>query len=488
VERQSALSLDPGEFRAIGHALIDDLASLFEALESPSELPVATGESVAELQSALGDGPLPEHGSPADELVAEARDLLLAHATHIGHPRFWGYVCGSQAAIGALAELLAAGVNQNAGGYPLGPMAAEIERQTVRWIAELLGYPPDAGGLFVSGGNMANFIGFVAARRAKAAGDVRAEGTGGERLTAYCSAETHTWVQKAADLFGLGTSSLRWIETDDEQRLRVDALRAAIAADRAAGAKPFLVIGSAGSVSTGAVDPLRELAALCTEEGLWFHVDGAYGGFAACLPEASDDLKALAVADSVAVDPHKWLYMPVEAGCVLVRDEQALLDAFSYRPPYYHLPEGQLNYFEYGPQNSRGFKALKVWLALRQAGRSGYEAMIREDCRLARLLFELAEADPELEARTHGLSITTFRYAPRDADEEELDRLNEELVARLQTGGEAFLSNAVIDGRYYLRLCIVNFRTTEADIRALPGIVKRVGAEVARDALSHARP
>src|SRR5918994_7793778 len=342
MDRQSALSLDPEEFRAIGHALIDDLASLFEALESPSELPVATGETVAELQAALGDRSLPEHGSPAGELVAEARDLLLAHATHIGHPRFWGYVCGSQAAIGAL----------------------------------------------------------------------------GERLTAYCSAETHTWVQKAADLFGLGTSSLRWIETDDEQRLRVDALRAAIAADRAAGATPFLVIGNAGSVSTGAVDPLRELAALCTEEGLWFHVDGAYGGFAACLPEASDDLKALAVADSVAVDPHKWLYMPVEAGCVLVRDEQALLDAFSYRPPYYHLPEGQLNYFEYGPQNSRGFKALKVWLALRQAGRSGYEAMIREDCRLARLLFELAEADPELEARTHGLSITTFRYAPRDADEE----------------------------------------------------------------------
>jgi glutamate/tyrosine decarboxylase-like PLP-dependent enzyme len=163
---------------------------------------------------------------------------------------------------------------------------------------------------------------------------------------------------------------------------------------------------------------------------------------------------------------------------VLVRDEQALLDAFSYRPPYYHLPEGQLNYFEYGPQNSRGFKALKVWLALRQAGRSGYEAMIREDCRLARLLFDLAEADPELEARTHGLSITTFRYAPSGADDEELDRLNEELVARLQTGGEVFLSNAVIAGRYYLRLCIVNFRTTEADIRALPGIVKRVGAEL----------
>jgi aromatic-L-amino-acid decarboxylase len=478
MDRQSALRLDPEEFRAIGHALVDDLAALFEALDSPSELPVASGESAADLRATLGERPLPEDGSPPAELVAEARDLLLAHATHIGHPRFLGYVCGSQAAIGALAELLAAGVNQNVGAFPLAPIATEIERQTVRWIAELLGYPPDAGGLFVSGGNMANFVGFLAARRAQAVGDVRAEGTGGERLVAYGSAETHTWAQKAADLFGLGTSSLRWIETDGEQRLRMDALRKAIAEDRAAGARPFLVIGTAGSVSTGAVDPLRELAALCGDEGLWFHVDGAYGGFAACLPEASEDLKALALADSVAVDPHKWLYVPVEAGCVLVRDEQALLDAFSYRPPYYHLPDGQLNYFEYGPQNTRGFRALKVWLALRQAGRSGYEAMIREDCRLARLLFDLAEADPELEARSHGLSITTFRYVPPGADEEEVDRVNEELVARLQTGGEAFLSNAIVDGRYCVRLCIVNFRTTEADIRALPEIVKRVGAEL----------
>jgi aromatic-L-amino-acid/L-tryptophan decarboxylase len=316
---------------------------------------------------------------------------------------------------------------------------------------------------------------------------VRADGTGGERLVAYCSTDSHTWVQKAADLFGLGTDALRWIDTDDEQRLRVDALRVAIEADRAAGARPFIVIGDAGTVGTGAVDPLRELAALCAEEGLWFHVDGAYGGLAACLPEASDDLKALALADSVAIDPHKWLYLPVEAGCALVRDPQALLDTFSYRPPYYHLSEGQINYYEYGPQNSREFRALKVWLALRQAGRSGYESMIREDCRLARLAFDLADADPELEAATYGLSIATFRYAPEGVPEEELDALNEALLARLERDGEVFLSNAVVDGRYVLRLCIVNFRTTEEDIRALPEIVRRVGAEVAVDISSPSR-
>ena len=478
--RNAPLELGPEEFRRIGHELVDDLAGLFEALTSPSELPVATDETPAEVQAALGGGSLPEQGAPAGELVREARDLLFAHTTHIGHPRFWGYVCGSQAPIGALADLLAAAVNPNVGAWQLGPAATEIEIQTVRWLAELIGYPSgsDAGGLLVSGGNMANLVGFAAARRAKAPWNVAAEGTGAGRLTAYCSAETHTWAHKAADLFGIGGEAMRWIGTDAEQRLDPALLREAIVADRAAGAHPFLVVGTAGSVSTGAVDPLRELAAICSEEGLWFHVDGAYGGFAACLPDASDDLKALALADSVAIDPHKWLYVPVEAGCTLVRDRQTLIDAFAYRPPYYHLPEGQLNFYELGPQNTRGFRALKVWLALRQAGRAGYEEMIGEDCRFARLLYELADADPELEARTQGLSIATFRFAPAGAAEDELDALNEELLTRIKDSGEAFLSNAVIDGHYYLRACFVNFRTQEADVLALPGIVKRLGAEL----------
>ena len=480
LERRTApLALGADEFREIGHALVDDLAALFEALESPSELPLANDETPADVQAALGGDGLPEHGTPAGELVREARDLLLAHTTHIGHPRFWGYVCGSQAPIGALADLLAAAVNPNVGAWQLGPAATEIERQTVRWLAELIGYPAGSSGLLVSGGNMANFVGFAAARRAKAPWDVARQGTGAGRLTAYCSAETHTWAHKAADLVGIGGDSMRWIGTDAEQRLDASLLREAIAADRAAGAHPFLVVGTGGSVSTGAVDPLPELAAICREEDLWFHVDGAYGGFAACLPDAPDDLKALALADSVAIDPHKWLYVPVEAGCTLVRDEQTLIDTFAYRPPYYHLPEGQVNFYELGPQNSRGFRALKVWLALRQAGRTGYVEMIGEDCRLARLLHDLADADPDLEARTQGLSIATFRYAPEAASDDELDELNERLLERLRTSGEAFVSNAVIDGRYYLRACFVNFRTQEADVRALPGIVKRLGAEVA---------
>ena len=218
--------------------------------------------------------------------------------------------------------------------------------------------------------------------------DVRKTGLGGSRprLVIYASAETHTWIQKAADLFGLGTDAIRWIAVDEHQRMKTAELRRQIDADRARGEQPFLVVGTAGSVSTGAVDPLPEIAAICRDAGLWFHVDGAYGAFAAAVPEAPEDLRALAQADSVAVDPHKWLYAPLEAGCALVRRPEDLRNAFSYHPPYYHFGEATLNFVDYGPQNSRGFRALKVWLALQLVGRSGYVESISEDMRLSRKL------------------------------------------------------------------------------------------------------
>jgi aromatic-L-amino-acid/L-tryptophan decarboxylase len=489
-DRHAPIELDPEAFRRLGHGLVDDIADFLRTLP---ERPVAPGRSADEVRDALGRGDLPGDGTPADELLAEATRLLLEHSTFNGHPRFLAYITSSAAPIGALGDLLAAAVNPNVGGWDLSPVASEIEAQTIRWIAELIGYPADCGGLLVSGGNMANFIGFVAARRARAPFNVRTEGMAAcdeGPLRVYGSAETHTWIHKAADLFGLGTDAIRWIDTDGDQRMRMPALREAIAADRAAGAMPLLVVGTAGSVSTGAIDPLGEIAALCRDEGIWFHVDGAYGAPAAVVPEAPADLKALAEADSVAIDPHKWLYAPLEAGCALVRDPQALLDAFSYHPPYYAFHEGEdapISYFDYGPQNSRGFRALKVWLGLRQVGREGYVRMISDDISLARELHRLASEDPELEAWTTSLSITTFRYVPPDVEpgtpetEEYLNALNQELRDRLERGGETYVSNAVVDGTYLLRACIVNFRTTAEDMAALPEIVKRVGAEVHAD-------
>jgi glutamate/tyrosine decarboxylase-like PLP-dependent enzyme len=298
-------------------------------------------------------------------------------------------------------------------------------------------------------------------------------------------------VQKAADLFGLGTDAIRWIGTDTGGRMDTAALQKQIEADKAAGDLPFIVVGTGGSVSTGAIDPLPEISAIAREHDMWFHVDGAYGGFAAALPDAPADLKGLSLADSVAIDPHKWLYAPLEAGCALVRDPRILHDTFVYHPPYYHMEEYEedpaINFHEWGPQNSRGFRALKVWLALQQVGREGYERMLSDDISLARKMFEYAAQEPELEALTCALSIATFRYVPPDVTpgtpegEEYLNRLNGELCERLQTGGEAFVSNAVIGGKFALRACIVNFRTSEEDVRALPGTVVRVGRALHRE-------
>jgi glutamate/tyrosine decarboxylase-like PLP-dependent enzyme len=268
--------------------------------------------------------------------------------------------------------------------------------------------------------------------------------------------------------------------------MELGALRQCIEADAAAGDIPCIVVGTAGSVSTGAIDPLPEISALCREYGAWFHVDAAYGGFAAAVPEAPEDLRALSQADSVAVDPHKWLYAPLEAGCALVRNPDTLRAAFAYHPPYYHFEERATNYVDYGPQNSRGFRALKVWLALRQVGAAGYRKMIADDIRLSRTMAEAVGRHAELQLATQQLSITTFRFVPLDlranmgeqAVERHLDALNRELLDRLQRGGEAFVSNAVVGGRYVLRACIVNFHTTRADVEAVPEIVVRVGRKV----------
>jgi glutamate/tyrosine decarboxylase-like PLP-dependent enzyme len=422
-------------------------------------------------------------------LLEETARQLFAHSLFNGHPRFFGYITAPPAPIGILGDFLAAALNPNVGAWTLSPAATEIESQTVRWIAELIGYPANCGGLLVSGGNMANFVCFLAARSAKAGWDVRRDGVSedsGRRLRVYCSGETHTWIQKATDLAGLGTASIRWIATDSKLRMDVSALRREIEADTAAGDVPFLVVGTAGSVSTGAVDPLPEISALCKEYGLWFHVDGAYGGFAAAVPHAHDDLRGLPLADSVAVDPHKWLYAPLEAGCALVRDPEMLRAAFAYHPPYYHFSERATNYVDYGPQNSRGFRALKVWLALRQVGAEGYRKMISDDIRLSQAMAQAISRHPELELMTQDLSITTFRYVPSDLRvslrepevELHLDALNRELVDRLQRGGETFISNAVVGGNYVLRACIVNFHTTQTDVEAVPDIVARIGHEV----------
>jgi aromatic-L-amino-acid/L-tryptophan decarboxylase len=481
-KRSSPLDIGAEEFRALGYQLIDRIASFLDSLP---ERRVTPGEAPSAVRKALGaELSLPQKGADPALLLQNAADLLFEHSLFNGHPRFWGYITSSAAPIGVLGELLGAAVNANVGAWPLSPMATEIEFQTIHWIAEMLRYPSGCAGLFVSGGNMANLVCFIAARQAKAGWNVRTTGMNHNRLRVYCSRETHTWIQKASDISGLGTDAIRWIPTDRELQMNIVALKKQISSDLEDGDKPFLVVGTAGSVSTGAIDPLPDLAAICREFDLWFHVDGAYGGLAAVLPDAPAALAGLGEADSVAVDPHKWLYAPLEAGCALVRNPELLREAFAYHPPYYHFGTEAINFFDLGPQNSRGFRALKVWLALQHAGRDGYVQMISDDIRLAKELFQRIPAIPELQAFTQSLSITTFRYAPQDLDsgeqevEQYLNELNGELLTRLQNSGEAYLSNAVIDGKFALRACIVNFRTSLADLDALLPLIVRLGKEV----------
>jgi aromatic-L-amino-acid/L-tryptophan decarboxylase len=479
--RNAPLAISSVEFRALGHQLVDRIAAFLDSLPARS---VSPSESPAQVRAALNASrTLPENGTDAAQLLDHTADLLFDHSLFNSHPSFWGYITSSAAPLGALAELLAASVNPNVGAWPLSPIASEIEAQTIRWIAEMLGYPTACAGLFVSGGNMANLVCFFAARHAKAGTDLRTAGLASSRMRIYCATDTHTWIQKAADMAGLGTNAIRWIPADGQLRIQLPALREAIRNDIAAGDQPFLVVGNAGSVSTGAIDPLPEIAALCREHDLWFHVDGAYGGLAAVLPDASTDLLGLREADSLAVDPHKWLYAPIEAGCALVRDPAHLRAAFAYHPPYYSFGVEAINYFDLGPQNSRGFRALKVWLALQQAGRQGYIQMLSDDIRLSEALFAELAHYPELEPLTQSLSIATFRFVPTDLAttidaEPYLDQLNRELLARLQSGGEAYISNAVIHGKFALRACVVNFRTTLTHIRALPPLVVRLGRAI----------
>ncbi|HEY2162394.1 MAG TPA: pyridoxal-dependent decarboxylase, partial [Gemmatimonadaceae bacterium] len=417
--RDSPADLSPDEFRVAGKALVDRIADFLATI---GDQPVAPDTTPAAVRSRLGaDAPVPRVGAPAGEVLERAADVLLSGSTLNGHPRFFGYITSSASPIGALADMLAASLNANCGAWALSPVATEIERQAVRWIAELIGFPTDAGGIMVSGGNVANLVCFIAATRDRAQADVRTHGVNsGGRMLVYASAEVHTWLEKTADICGLGLDAVRSVPVDGALAMRADALREQIARDRRDGFRPAIVVGTAGTVGTGAIDPLRELSAIAKENDLWFHVDGAYGAPAAMLPDAPAELRALALADSIAVDPHKWLYAPLEAGCALVRRPNALRDAFAFHPRYYTF-DGQVddpptNFYEWGPQNSRGFRALKVWTTIQQVGREGYQRMIADDIGISREMHRLASGEAELEALTQSLSINTFRYIPAGLD------------------------------------------------------------------------
>ena len=490
MKSSSPIDMTPDDFRKIGHDLVDRIADFLT--EVPG-LSVAPDITPTKLRDKLGHQPLAEKGRDPGAELARMADLLFANTCLNAHPRMWGYITGSPSPVGALADLLAAAANPNVAGWNGAPLATEVETQAVSWISELVGFSNVCGGILTSGGNMANFAALLAARRARADWDIRREGIAGRNLTIYATSETHAWVDKAADLFGLGTGAIRRVATDRELRMDVADLERIVAADKERGLEPFVVVGSAGTTATGSVDPLPAIAEICRTHGLWFHIDGCYGAPAVLSDAAPADLAGMAQADSLAVDAHKWLFVPLEAGCTLVREGRWLTETFATNPSYYAMVEAGheqvVDYYAMGPQNSRGFRALKVWLTLQQMGKSGYAEAISRNIDQARIMFDAVSAADDFEAVSCQLSITTFRYVPADLAaragdpdvEDYLNDLNAALMARVQRSGDLYLSNAVVDGRHLLRACIVNFRTTDEDAGSVPERVRRLAESLDKD-------
>ncbi|GAA1957708.1 pyridoxal phosphate-dependent decarboxylase family protein [Kitasatospora viridis] len=440
-------------------------------------------------RQALLDLPLPGTGRELDELLTEMAGRIMPSPMGNGHPRFFGWVNSAPAPAGVLATLAAAAMNPSSAGGDHADV--HLERAVVRWIAELVGFPHAPGaGLLTSGTSMATIVCLAAARSraAERAGwDVRADGLAAmPPLVGYLTGETHSCVRKAAELLGLGSRQLRAVAADAEGRMDPAALRSEIAADRAAGRLPFLVVASAGTVNTGAVDAFEPIAEVAEQEGLWLHVDGAYGAFGVLDPEIAHRYAGLDRADSLALDPHKWLGVPVDCGCALVRDPAQLRDTFSLVPSYLRDEEaGGLGWFsEYGTEQTRPFRSLKVWATIAHRGRDGIAADIAHCTRLARRLGELVAADPQLELLAPvETSIVAFRSRPaglaeHQLNESQLNALNRALPLAVQRRGEAFVTGTVLGGREAVRACLLNAATTEADLAVLLDEVRSATAEL----------
>ena len=472
--------LSPDEVRRLGYSAADAVA---EHRASLLDRPVF-GKIGA--KAALFDEPLPREGRSADDVLALVRERVLPYAFGNSHPRFFAFINATADPLGTVADYLAAAMNPNCWGGD--HAAVHVETLVIRWLAEILGLPPTAEGILASGGSMANFTALAAARRAKAPGDVREEGLGAlPRMVVYASDQVHNCVDKSVDLLGIGLRQLHKIPTDDAFRMRMDVLRGAVAADRKAGLHPAIVVGNAGTVNTGSIDPLDEIADFCKSEGLWFHADGAYGGLAVLSPSLRPLFAGLHRADSVAADPHKWMYVPFEAGAALVREPGRLADTFK-KPAEYLVHDkespviGPTAFNDRGPELSRGFRALRVYMGLLRHGTSGYAAAIDHDVAMARFLAEEAKRRPDFELLDEPiLSIVNFRYRPAGASirDDALDSLNRRIVNRLVSDGGFFLAPTMLKGRVSMRVAITNFRTREDDLRALLDEASRVGKEIA---------
>jgi len=477
-------SLDPQDWeamRALGHRMVDDMMNYLQTVrERPVWQPMP--ERVKENMRK----PLPVEPQSAENAYRDFVQDVLPYPLGNIHPRFWGWVMGNGTPFGVLAEMLAATMNPNLGGG--NHVANNVELQVLDWCKEMLGFPLSASGILVSGGSMANFVGLAAARNTRAGFDIRRQGlpAAPKRLVLYGSVEMHSSIEKAVELLGLGRDALRMIPANEKYQIEVAALEKSIAEDRASGFLPFCLIGNAGTVNTGAIDPLNILADIAQREKMWFHVDGAFGALAAVSPELRPLLKGMERADSLAFDLHKWMYMPIEVGCVLVRDKDAHRNAFTLTPEYLaHFERGAAGgshwFNEYGLQLTRGFRALKVWLSIKEHGIAKYGRVIKQNVDQCNYLTQLIQASPDLELLAPtSLNIVCFRFKAANRDDAMLNKLNEQIMMELHEQGIAVPTYTTLKGKFAIRVAHTNHRTRRADFDVLVREVIRIGQELSK--------
>jgi aromatic-L-amino-acid decarboxylase len=473
------IDLDPEDWdslRLLGHRMVDDMFAHLESVRSRPVWQPMTDSAKREIRSAVPIAPM-----DAESVYEQFRSSISPFPTGNTHPRFWGWVMGTGTPVAMLADMLASGMNAHVAGYD--QSASVVEHQVIEWLRELMGFPEGTSGVMTGGGTMANLIGLAVARQARAGFDVRSKGVrGGPAMAIYASTETHAWIEKAVELLGHGSEALRRIQVDREFRIDLRALRESIRRDREAGLQPIAIVGTAGTVNTGATDDLVGLRQIADQEGLWFHVDGAFGALAALAPHYRHLVEGMDQADSLAFDLHKWAYLPFEAGVVLVRDHAAHQAAFRVGPNYLAtLSRGilsePLSFAALGIDLSRGFRALKAWMSFKVQGFEAIGRVIEQNIEQATYLeglFHATDASCEVLAPV-AMNVVVFRYNPGQLSEPELDRLNEEILMQLQESGEAMPSSTRIDGHFAIRVAITNHRSRREDFEALVAAVTRRG-------------
>jgi aromatic-L-amino-acid/L-tryptophan decarboxylase len=485
------LDMKPEDFKKLGYRIIDMITEYYASIKDVRVFPAVASSEVDE----IFNEDFPRKGQDPFAIAEEWKSKILPYATHLGSPRYFGFVNGSGTMIGTLAEALAAAVNMNSGGWKAGPSATEIERRTIAWMAEMTGYPADCGGLFTSGGTMANFTGIQVALRNAAPYDTTAKGLQDKQIPGkfkvYMSDhEGHISIIRAVDLLNLGRECIRPVKSRDDFSMDTTDLERAIEEDLANGDFPLCVVAQVGSINVGVIDPLKEIARICSRYSIWFHADGACGAVGRILPEKQSQYRGLELADSITLDPHKWLYIPYECGCVLVRDAEKLRRAFSLQAPYLRgtLPTEYtgIYYLDYGPEMSRGFRALKVWMSLKHFGAEGYRKLLSQNVKCVEYLDMLVRNDNDFEAlHKPNLFMYCTRYAPvrikekfepgSNEQEAYLDILNQQIVDEMQLSGTAFIMTSRLQGKVVIRFSVCSHRTTLKDIGLVFSKLKEIG-------------